>query len=87
MFGGTSNYRTGNINHATLPIEKEAVATSLLCERERGLNKLAHNLTTQLYKYENCNLLVDNKLTNLIYDGVEPLIGNRPRWKVPQPPI
>ena len=40
-----------------------------------------------LYYATLCNLLVDNKLTDLIYDGVEPLIGNRPRWKVPQPSI
>ena len=62
---------------------KSCARSILLCERERSPNKLAHESHYATLR----NLLVGNKLTNLIYDGVEPLIGNRPRWKVPQPSI
>ena len=44
MFDGNSNYRTGYISHATLPIEEAVATISLLGEEERSLGNWSYDV-------------------------------------------
>ena len=44
MFDGNSNYRTGYISHATLPIEEAVATISLLGEEEHSLVNWSYHI-------------------------------------------
>ena len=44
MFDGNSNYRTGYIRHATLPMEEAVATISLLGEEEHSLGNWSYDV-------------------------------------------